>query len=143
VAVKKLVIVEDEDFEEIMKEIDIMKDCDSPYIVTYYGSYWRREENEMWVSRFYTYKIVFILTQIIMEYCSGGSITDMLAKIKHPLNEDQISAVCECTLKGLEYLHASGKIHRDIKPDNILVNSVGEAKLGKEIVFFFIFLICL
>jgi sugar phosphate isomerase/epimerase len=41
--------VEDEDFEEILKEIEIMKQCESAYIVTYYGSFWRREENEMWV----------------------------------------------------------------------------------------------
>lgn len=50
VAIKKLVIIEDEDFEEILKEIEIMKECSSPYVVTYYGSYWKREENEMWVS---------------------------------------------------------------------------------------------
>lgn len=52
VAIKKLVIVEDEDFEEILKEIEIMKQCESAYVVTYYGSYWRREENEMWVREF-------------------------------------------------------------------------------------------
>ena len=51
VAIKKLIIVEDEDFEEILKEIEIMKECDSPYIVTYYGSFWKREENEMWVKQ--------------------------------------------------------------------------------------------
>ena len=29
---------------EILKEIEIMKECDSPYVVTYYGSHWKREE---------------------------------------------------------------------------------------------------
>ena len=48
-AIKKLIIVEDQDFDEILKEIEIMKECESPYIVTYYGSFWKREENEMWV----------------------------------------------------------------------------------------------
>ena len=65
-----------------------------------------------------------------MEYCEGKSVTDMMAKTKHPLSEDQIAIVCEATLKGLDYLHSTNKVHRDIKPDNILVNSRGEAKLG-------------
>lgn len=45
--------MQDEDLHEILKEIEIMKQCDSPYIVTYYGSYWKKEENEMWVSIFF------------------------------------------------------------------------------------------
>jgi len=67
-----------------------------------------------------------------MEYCEGRSISDMIAKIKHPLAEEQMAIVCEATLKGLDYLHAQKKVHRDIKPDNILVNTRGEAKLGKK-----------
>lgn len=67
-----------------------------------------------------------------MEYCAGGSLTDIMGKTKKPLTEDQISLVCESVLKGLSYLHESGKIHRDIKPDNILINAQGQAKLGKD-----------
>lgn len=29
-----------------------MKHCSNPHIVSYYGSYWKREENEMWVCIF-------------------------------------------------------------------------------------------
>ena len=66
-----------------------------------------------------------------MEYCAGGSVTDIMSKLKRPLSESQISLICEATLRGLDYLHSTGKIHRDIKPDNILLNAAGEAKLGK------------
>lgn len=68
--------------------------------------------------------------QIVMEYCPVGSVGDMMHITQQALREDQISYVCRCTLKGLAYLHAHRKIHRDIKPGNLLVNAAGQVKLG-------------
>lgn len=45
-AIKKVGI--DNDLDDIMKEIEFMKGCRSPYIVRYFGSYFK--ENELWVS---------------------------------------------------------------------------------------------
>lgn len=46
------------------------------------------------------------------------------------LTEDEIAAILQSTLKGLEYLHFMRKIHRDIKAGNILLNAEGQAKLA-------------
>ena len=39
----------DTDLQEIIKEISIMQQCDSPYIVKYYGSYFKN--TDLWVTR--------------------------------------------------------------------------------------------
>ena len=67
---------------------------------------------------------------IVMEYCGGGSVSDIMRMRKKTLIEDEISTILRDTLLGLEYLHQRRKIHRDIKAGNILLNSEGHAKLG-------------
>lgn len=44
------------DLDEILNEIKIMKQCRSPYIISYYGSYFK--ETELWVSAFRTFIII-------------------------------------------------------------------------------------
>lgn len=47
------------------------------------------------------------------------------------MKEDEIGEICHQCLKGLEYLHSFGKIHRDVKAGNILLTENGTVKLGK------------
>jgi len=103
----------DTDLQEIIKEISIMQQCDSPYIVKYYGSYFKN--TDLW---------------IVMEYCGAGSVSDIMRLRKKTLTESEISTILYYTLKGLEYLHSRRKIHRDIKAGNILLNTEGQAKLA-------------
>ncbi|XP_018495907.2 serine/threonine-protein kinase 3 [Galendromus occidentalis] len=103
----------DTDLQEIIKEISIMQQCDSPFVVKYYGSYFKG--TDLW---------------IVMEYCGGGSVSDVMRMRKTTLQEDEIATILCDTLKGLEYLHQRRKIHRDIKAGNILLNSEGHAKLA-------------
>lgn len=48
----KLVPVES-DLHEIIKEISIMQQCDSPYVVRYYGSYFK--QCDLWVSDLFVF----------------------------------------------------------------------------------------
>jgi len=103
----------DTDLQEIIKEISIMQQCDSPYVVKYYGSYFKN--TDLW---------------IVMEYCGAGSVSDIMRLRKKTLREEEIGTILSDTLKGLEYLHLRKKIHRDIKAGNILLNNEGHAKLA-------------
>lgn len=60
-----------------------------------------------------------------MEFCDGGSVSDILEKLAVPLEEKCISAITAQTLDGLEYLHSKQKIHRDIKAANLLLTIEG------------------
>jgi len=103
----------DTDLQEIIKEISIMQQCDSPYVVKYFGSYFKN--TDLW---------------IVMEYCGAGSVSDCMRLRNKTLSEDEIACICRDTLKGLEYLHLRRKIHRDVKAGNILLNTEGHAKLA-------------
>lgn len=50
-----------------------------------------------------------------MEYCGGGSVSDIMRLRKKTLSEGEIATILKDTLEGLVYLHARRKIHRDIK----------------------------
>lgn len=53
-----------------------------------------------------------------------------LVKASGPQGEEFIATVIMNTLKGLEYLHSTKKIHRDIKGGNILMDTAGNIKLA-------------
>jgi len=99
--------------DDVIKEINIMKQCKNQYVIEYYGSYFK--DNGLW---------------IVMEYCGAGSVSDLMRLTKKTLTEEQIACVCVQVLKGLQYLHGIRKIHRDIKAGNVLLNEKGEAKLA-------------
>jgi len=64
-----------------------------------------------------------------MEYFSLGSLNDIMVVTGKTLTEPQIASVCKAMLEGLHFMQLQSKIHRDIKPHNVLINKYGEAKL--------------
>ena len=47
---------------------------------------------------------------IVMEYCGGGSVTDLINAADLPIDEDIIAYICGEILAGLAYLHSIGKV---------------------------------
>lgn len=65
---------------------------------------------------------------LVMEYMIGGDVKSLLHNLGFFDEEMALFYVAEVTL-ALEYLHSHSIIHRDIKPDNMLVSSLGHIKL--------------
>lgn len=132
----KVVRLED-DLDDLIKEISIMQQCDSPYIVRYYGSYMK--DLDLWVRSRARMRTALCgaaehgagaARQIVMEYCGAGSVSDSMRLRRRALNEAQIAVVLQRTLLGLSYLHEHHIIHRDIKAGNILLTVSGATKLA-------------
>lgn len=99
--------------ELIINEILVMKDSQHKNIVNFLDSY-LRGDSDLWV---------------IMEYMEGGSLTEIIENNEFKLSERQIATICLETLKGLQHLHKKHIIHRDIKSDNVLLDSRGNVKI--------------
>ncbi|XP_065024213.1 uncharacterized protein LOC135649605 isoform X3 [Musa acuminata AAA Group] len=68
---------------------------------------------------------------VVMPYMEGGSCLHIMKSVfPNGFEEPMIATVLREVLKGLEYLHNHGHIHRDVKAGNILVDARGSVKLG-------------
>ena len=109
----KIIDVEnaEDEVEDIIQEISILSELQSPYVTKYHGSFLKG--SDLW---------------IIMEFCSGGSCSDLMRP--GLISEDYISIIIRELLMGLDYLHSDKKLHRDIKAANVLLGANGQVKLA-------------
>ena len=64
-----------------------------------------------------------------MEYLAGGDLMTMLIK-RDILPEAEARFYIAETILAVESVHKLNYIHRDLKPDNILIDNIGHVKLS-------------
>jgi eukaryotic-like serine/threonine-protein kinase len=68
------------------------------------------------------------VSYIVMEYVSGGDLKTLVDR-RGRLPETMVSRVGADAAAALDHAHARGIIHRDVKPQNILIDEYGSSKL--------------
>jgi beta-lactam-binding protein with PASTA domain len=66
---------------------------------------------------------------LVMELVEGGTLRDVL-RARGALGVPAAFAVMEQVLSGLAAAHRLGLVHRDVKPENVLISRTGEVKVA-------------
>lgn len=102
--------LDDAKFAAIIMELDILHRCVSPFIVDFYGAFF--QEGAVY---------------ICMEFMNGGSIDKIYGD---GIPEQVLRKITLATTRGLKALKDEHNIiHRDVKPTNILMNTLGGIKI--------------
>lgn len=97
--------------DQIRAEHSIMADMDNPWVVKLYYSFQTSTK-----------------LCLVMEYLNGGDLLSLIKNMGY-LSEEHASFYIAETALAIHSLHRKGIIHRDIKPDNIVIASDGHIRL--------------
>ncbi|CAN7134328.1 unnamed protein product, partial [Brassica rapa subsp. narinosa] len=92
--------------ETVHREVEIMQHLSGhPLVVTLHAVY---EESDCF--------------HLVMELCSGGRLVDQMVKC----SEKRAANVFKELMLVISYCHEMGVVHRDVKPENILLTGGGK-----------------
>jgi serine/threonine protein kinase len=68
---------------------------------------------------------------LVTEHAGGGDLADRIAAAHDdPLALAEVLRIAAEVARGLDHVHSSGIVHRDVKPENLWMTASGEIKLG-------------
>ncbi|KAL6517922.1 putative serine/threonine protein kinase ireh1 [Orobanche minor] len=108
---KKADMIRKNAVESILAERDILISVRNPFVVRFFYSFTCREN-----------------LYLVMEYLNGGDLYSLLRNMGC-LHEDVARVYIAEVVLALEYLHSLRVVHRDLKPDNLLIAHDGHIKL--------------
>jgi serine/threonine-protein kinase len=66
---------------------------------------------------------------LVMELVEGGTLRELLRE-RGPMPPHAVAAVMRPVLSGLAVAHRNGLVHRDVKPENVLISDDGDVKIA-------------
>lgn len=115
VAIKTVKVDNKEKREQMLKEIrGLVLAAGCPYLVQWYAGFVGKDTG---------------LVHVVVELMDKGSLADLRRRCAGPVPPERMSCIAAQVVRGLEHLQSRRLLHRDVKPENVLHNSLGQVKL--------------
>jgi serine/threonine kinase 32 len=102
----KKVIVTSKNIEMLMNERNLLIEFECPWLCNMHYAF--QDDHNCY---------------LVMDLCLGGDLRFHLNKSPQIFNEEACKFYVACNINALRYLHVQNCLHRDIKPDNMLLDS--------------------